>query len=1096
MDSDSGSTDQIVEFNGVRLEERDATILKRIEDETQWKLHPKGEGPFPGDFIVEDHRVVALRLRSYRKSSFVEYVPELDGLRELMIKTDVLKELPPSFGKLKHLRELEVEAKLESLPDAMGELHSLEKLVLSWNELLRLPETIGNLDKLRVLDLEHNKLTHLPESFGNLKSLETLNVGDNLLENLGDRFGMLTSLKKLDLAGNNISQLNSGFGDLKGLEELILRFNILTSLPESFGNLTALKELNLWRNRLIKLPENICNLGNLRKLNVQENRLKELPTRIGDLRELKDLDLQNNRLTHLPDSLWDLLKLEHLNLGKNRLCEISESISGMSALRYLNISDNNQIMLPKGIEEMYSRGYFPVYFPDTARVIPPTLLFSKNRQLRTDVRRCFTDSLSIVENLEEYLEEWLSGNEKVHPYLLKLGPRLRRVLSNIRNSNPNSKDRLWALSEEIGKREEKSKVRIQFINLVEYSGSISYPMGLLYVSSHLKHNGFTNIEYLDHSCMKRELAKDKPGSMDNDHLIRSHEAEVERLISNLHDFGPNLILLGPVTTKFLVDLVDLVPEIRGHFPKAMILAGGPHFRMESPLHDELLENKCRELDGILVGEAEETVAEIAERFYAAWEGSALPPSPIDFRLELGSIEGVLIRDNSFTPRGPLELEDMPFPDMELLEEYLRNPKMPTRFPYSLSRRRNPLIGAYEGIVEDDSGSGTYSEDMRYFDRIMENYSRFPFGVVVGSRGCPYDCGFCCSPGPRRVHPARYVFDQMIELNERFGILLFSFFDPLFTTASRQEMRRIEELCDLLLKSNLNFRYIIEIRADIVLRLPEALLEKMISSGCVQYNLGIEKGSDESLKRIVKRSTTQDHYDAVAKLRKVAQKAGRPILVNGTFILGGPKETKTDILECLIHGFSLDLDEVDFYPLEIHPDTDVYNSAIEEEVVNPGLDQYLQAESYPVYATTDISRPYLDEVAQSCERTLYCLNDLKNTIRRLEQQIEHGDHRFFLTPEDHALGPTYGTVRRFIEEAMRYIRSNPHKRLFKDKKVAVPLEEFARHVEDDFQKLEKRLLSKFPDYEYTYGNYYMGSLSKSWESFLRRLDLLFTPERFK
>ena len=1096
MDADSQRLSQLVEFRDIQLVRDDAEVLKAIEGEIHWELRPQPYDDDSQGFAVDNHRVVALSISTHREPSFVGQISKLDGLQKLHLNNSSIEILPSSFGNLENLRELTVDAALESIPDIFEHLQSLERLVLAWNKLTLLPESIAALSQLRELDLDHNSLTQLPESFGELRALEALNLGDNQLSSLCDAFGGLTSLRTLNLANNRLSQLPPTFGELTDLEELKLWENRLTSLPDSFGNLKSLKDLDLSRNRLAVLPKSLVNLKSLAKLEIGDNRLEALPVDFGNLRRLEHLGLGHNRLMHLPETFWNLPELQHLSLCDNRLCEISEKVGTMSSLRYLNLSGNNMIALPEAIETLYSRGFSPVSCPSTAKSIPPKLLFSKHRQLRTDIRYCFVDSLGILENVEDFVEEWLSGNERIYPYLLKLGSKLRPAMHRIRDGHPERKDELWTLSEELDKRAKRSKVAIQFINFVEYDGSISYPMGLLYISSCLKKDGFPNVGYVDHTCMIRELAKDKLGRLDQEYPSDSHERSIRSLLSCLDERNPNIILMGPITTKFLVELVHLVPLLREHHPRAILLAGGPHFRKESQLNVELLRDHCKDLDGILVGEAEETVVEIAEQFYSVYDQSGLAPLPTEFQEDLGRIPGVLTRDGHFQPREPPDLEDMPFPDMDLLEEYWRNPKALIAYEYSLSNRRNPLVGVYEGIFQGESDSGAFFEDIRYFDRPMDTFSRFRFGVVVGSRGCPYECAFCCSPGPRRVHSARHIFDQMVELNERFGIRLFSFFDPLFTTTSQLEKGRIEELSDMLLDANLDFRFIVEIRADIVLGLSGELLEKIVRSGCVQFNLGIEKGSDESLKKMTKKTKIQDHFDAVARLRKAASRANRPILVNGTLILGGPGEKRADIRESFIHGFSLDLDEVDFYPLEIHPDTAVYQCALGEGILEPGVAPHLDTAKYPLYATEDLPRSYFDEICESWDRTLRSWRVLKNTIRRIEQQIRYGDDRYFLRPEDHALGHSYRHVRKFIEEAMHYLRDNPSESLTTDGKVPPSLKAYAEEVEKEFGDLEGKLSSQHPEHESEFGDYYMGSLAREWQSFLGQLNSLLSPERYQ
>ena len=78
------------------------------------------------------------------------------------------------------------------------------------------------------------------------------------------------------------------------------------------------------------------------------------------------------------------------------------------------------------------------------------------------------------------------------------------------------------------------------------------------------------------------------------------------------------------------------------------------------------------------------------------------------------------------------------------------------------------------------------------------------------------------------------------------------------------------------------------------------------------------------------------------------------MINGTFILGGSGETRADILQTLVAGFTLDLDGLVFFPLEIHPGTEIYKQAIKEGIIPRGLEPYLRKD-YPVYVSPGVSR---------------------------------------------------------------------------------------------------------------------------------------------
>ena len=86
---------------------------------------------------------------------------------------------------------------LKILPDSIGDLLSLQKLILDKNQLQTLPDSICKLHSLKELYLKDNQLHLLPIAFGKLKSLEILDLEDNHLKNLPVSIGTLKNLKVL-----------------------------------------------------------------------------------------------------------------------------------------------------------------------------------------------------------------------------------------------------------------------------------------------------------------------------------------------------------------------------------------------------------------------------------------------------------------------------------------------------------------------------------------------------------------------------------------------------------------------------------------------------------------------------------------------------------------------------------------------------------------------------------------------------------------------------------------------------------------------------------------------------------------------------------
>jgi radical SAM superfamily enzyme YgiQ (UPF0313 family) len=651
----------------------------------------------------------------------------------------------------------------------------------------------------------------------------------------------------------------------------------------------------------------------------------------------------------------------------------------------------------------------------------------------------------------------------------------------------------------------KSDLKLDFVNFQEYwDESSSYPMGILYISACLKKHGFTNIGYIDHVCMLRKMGA-KTGRLFEfmapewqlEQMNRERKNNLDSMFKYLKEQQPRIILLGSVTTFHLIELVDLIPRLREQFREQLILAGGPHFGKDPVLDQELLE-RYDGLDGIVVGEAEETIVDVATQFYSEFCKNNSIPSRAKFQDKLAEISGVLIRGKTLTPREPPKLENLPSPDMELLEKHLKDPWNYAYVPkYRLSNRRNPITWISRAVVEafDGGGGGGIEDDVRYFDQFASNDYRFPFGVIVGSRGCPYVCSFCCSHAQRRLHSTCYIFNQIMDLNKRYGIRLFVFFDPLFTSSSIAEQKRVDELCRMICDAGIEIKYMIDIRADVIVNLPESLLDLMMRSGCVEFNLGLEKGSDRLLQKMMKGITIADHRNAVAKLRRIAKSSGKKVIVNGTFILGGPDETKADIRETLIHCFSLHLDQATLYPLEICPGTKISEEAFMKEILKPGLASFLDATQYPLYATEGLPRSYLVHIKKKTEQALDAMEEFKKDMQGFERQFlpedkrdEFSDFEILQTKKLHDL------IEQYIDEALDYLRKHPSEGL--DNRRLVPqIEKAVQKVNTEISSLEQKLIQKYPNYDYHYGDYYPGTLLRNWKHFLKLFEKLFSKDNF-
>ncbi len=294
-------------------------------------------------------------------------------------------------------------------------------------------------------------------------------------------------------------------------------------------------------------------------------------------------------------------------------------------------------------------------------------------------------------------------------------------------------------------------------------------------------------------------------------------------------------------------------QLRSHC--RLLVAGGPLPTCDPELF-------LKDFDVIVSGEGEQTMLELLHAFEAGADLARIPG--IVYRSEP---QGKLIStpERGFTR----ELDRIPFPARSLLpnESYIRYGK--------------------------------------------KKYG-FAITTVMSTRGCPYRCEFCSNVvfgGSYRERSPENVVDEIVEALA-LGYERISFADDVFT----MKKERVINVCREIQRRGLHFAWECLGRVD-ALDYPTAL--EMKAAGCTRIFFGIESGSDQILKLMNKKITTEEAHRAVL----AAHQAG--LQVGAFFILCYPGDTDDTVLSTLRFASSLPLDYIGLsmpYPL---PGTELY-----------------------------------------------------------------------------------------------------------------------------------------------------------------------------
>lgn len=198
--------------------------------------------------------------------------------------------------------------------------------------------------------------------------------------------------------------------------------------------------------------------------------------------------------------------------------------------------------------------------------------------------------------------------------------------------------------------------------------------------------------------------------------------------------------------------------------------------------------------------------------------------------------------------------------------------------------------------------------------------------LLTTRGCPYPCIYCNTPGlsgkKLRHRSLDLVMEELKFLKKRYGIKRFSIVDDEFTLDGDYAAR----FCHRLLDANLKLRWDCPVGVRLDSLNPE-LLRLMQQAGCECIAVGIESGSLR-IQALIKKHVT------VEKIREKARMiAGcSRIKIIGYFMIGFPDETEEEILETINLAASLPLYRANFNVVIPIPGTELFNQALREGAI--------------------------------------------------------------------------------------------------------------------------------------------------------------------
>lgn len=346
----------------------------------------------------------------------------------------------------------------------------------------------------------------------------------------------------------------------------------------------------------------------------------------------------------------------------------------------------------------------------------------------------------------------------------------------------------------------------------------------------------------------------------------------EEIIKQIKEFNPDIVGISCSYTIHENDSFNVAKLVK-HNSRALVVMGGAH-TSANPLR--VLGNI--NVDIVVIGEGEKPFLEIVK----------------NYGREIRNIKGIGYKNKSKVKINKpadfiQDLDSIPFPARHLLpmNRYLEHPQ-----------------NAVANI-------------------------RGPTTEIISSRGCPFRCIFCSIHtvwGRKwRGRSAKNVVDELEELNKLYGIREFRFFDDNISW----DKKRIMELCDEIIKRKLDIKWDTP-NGVAIATLNEEVLRKMKKSGYYKIVMGIESGSNSTLK-FMRKPVVLDH---ARKIIKICNKLG--IWTWSTFVIGFPDEPMEEIQKTIDFAKNSGLNFATFYVAQPYPGTDMYKVYEKEGLLKAGI----------------------------------------------------------------------------------------------------------------------------------------------------------------
>ena len=259
---------------------------------------------------------------------------------------------------------------------------------------------------------------------------------------------------------------------------------------------------------------------------------------------------------------------------------------------------------------------------------------------------------------------------------------------------------------------------------------------------------------------------------------------------------------------------------------------------------------------------------------------------------------------------------------------------------------------------------------RYMVSLDEFTSDVEIDLMMGSRGCPYNCKFCdfkFNPlGEKRKWSVRTPESVVSEI-KTIQADVIGFADDIFTA----DMDWVERVCDLLISEGIKKKYAINARLELAKR-PD-VLKKMYKAGFMAFLLGVESAHNKTLASMNKGFTAEKVREYFEVLRKFN------FIYHCYFIIGAIGESREEMLDIIKFAHDLGVDTLGLSVLRA-----TKYSPLKDMVGNLS-DYHIEEDSGKVYSDM-LSVEDLQQIRRDVNASFFTIPVI---LRILKKMILHG-----------------------------------------------------------------------------------------------------------